>query len=76
MSDSKHGKVFRSEGPPHIPVQQGLNHFGIQHSDLKATGSGRPTILLPAEPFEPFSHEADPPVDFDREVSVFVDNAA
>ena len=43
---SKLGKVFRSEGPRHTPVQQGLNRLGFQHSDFKAKAGGRPIIQL------------------------------
>jgi len=64
VSRSKLGKVFRSEGPCHIPVQQGLNHLGLQHSDFQAKGG---------EQFEAFPHKTDPSVDFEREVSVFAD---
>ena len=71
VSRSKLGKVFRSEGPRHTPVEQGLNHLGLQHSDFQAEGGGRPIIQLRAEPFEACSHETDPSVDFEREVSVF-----
>ena len=38
---SKLGKVVRSEGPVHTPVQQGLNHLGLQHSGIQPEGGGR-----------------------------------
>ena len=76
VSRSKLGKVFRSEGRPHTPVPQGLNHLGVQHSDFKAKGIGRPIIQLRDEPFAACSHEAGPWVDLERKVSVFVDNNA
>ena len=76
VSHSKRGKVFRSEGPRHTSVEQGLNHLSLQQSYLKAKGSGRPIIQLRAEPFEACSHEADPWVYFEPEVSGFVENAA
>ena len=31
VSRSRLGKVFRSEGPRHTPVQQRLNHLALQH---------------------------------------------
>ena len=34
VSRSELGEVFRSEGSRHTPVQQGLNHLGLQHSDF------------------------------------------
>ena len=76
MSRSKIGKVFRSEGPHHTPVQQGLNRLGLQYSDFRAKGGSRPIIQLRAEPPEAGSDETAPSVDFEREVSVFVDTAA
>ena len=75
VSRSKLGKVFRSEGPRHTPVQQGLNRLGFQHSDIRAKAGGRPIIQLQDGPFKACSHdEADPSVDFEREVSVSVGN--
>ena len=76
VSRSKLGKVFRSEGPRHTPVQQRLNHLGLQHSDFQAKRGGCAVIQLRAQPFEACPHETDPSVDFEREVSVFVENAA
>ena len=75
VSRSKLGKVFRSEDPRHTPVQQGLNHLGLQHSDFQAKGDGHPIIELGAEAFEACPHEMDPSIYFEREVSVFVNNA-
>ena len=40
VSRSKLGNVFRSEGPRHTLVQQGLNHLGLQHSDFQAKRGG------------------------------------
>ena len=57
VSRSKLGKVFRSECPRHTPVQQGLNHLGLQHSNILAKGGGRPIIQLLAEAFEACSHK-------------------
>ena len=31
---SEPGEVLRTESPRHTCVQQGLNHLGLQHSDL------------------------------------------
>ena len=76
VSRSKLGKVFHSKGPRHTPVQQGLSHLGLQHSNFWAKGDGRPIIQLRAEPFEACSHETDPSVNFERDDSAFVDNAA
>ena len=76
MSRSKLGKVFCSEGSRHTPVQQRLNHLGLLHSDFQTKRGGRPIIQLRAEPFEACLHDTDPSVDFERHVSVFVDNAA
>ena len=36
VCNSELGKVFRAEGPCHTPVQQGLDHLGLQHADLQA----------------------------------------
>ena len=41
VSRSKPGKVFRSEVTRHTPVQQGLNHLGLQHRNFQAKGGGR-----------------------------------
>ena len=49
-SRSKLGKVFRSKGPRHTPLQQGVNHLGLLHSEFQAMGGGRPIIYLRAEP--------------------------
>ena len=76
VSRSKLGEVFRSEGPRHTPVQKRLDHLGLQRSDFQAKRGGRPIILLRAEPCKACPHETDPSVDFERDVSVFVDNAA
>ena len=76
VSRSKLGnEVFRSEGPRHTPVQQGLNHLGLQHWDFQANGGGRPIIQLRTERSEACPHETGLSVDFEREVSVFVDSA-
>ena len=72
VSRWKLGKVFRSQGPRHTPVQQGLNHLGLQHSAFQTNRGDRPIMKLRAEPFEACLHETDPLVDFEREVSVFV----
>ena len=77
VSRAKLDKVFRSEGPHHTPVQQGLHHLGLQHSDFTAKCGGRPVIQLRAEPFEACPRETGDAVDFEREVSAFfVDNDA
>ena len=76
VSRSKLGKVFRSDGSRHTPVQQGLDHFGLQHSDFQAKRGGCHIIHHRAEPFEAWSHETDPSVDSEREVSDFMDNDA
>ena len=68
------GKMFRSEGPRHSPVQQGLNHLGLQHIDFQTKRGGRAIIQLRAELFDACPHETDSSFDFEREVSVFVDN--
>ena len=34
-------KLSRVEGPRHTPVQQGLNHLGIQQADLQTEPGGR-----------------------------------
>ena len=52
------------------------NFLGLQHSDIQAKGSGRSIIQLRADPFEACPHEMDPSVDFERDVSVSVDNSA
>ena len=36
VSRSNLGIVIRSEGPRSTPVQQRLNHLGLQHSDFQA----------------------------------------
>ena len=46
VSRSKLGKVFRFEGPRHTPLQQGLNHLGLQHSDFQTERGGRLSIQL------------------------------
>ena len=71
----KLGKAFRSEGPRHTSVQQGLNHLVRQRSDFQAKGGGRPIAQLRAEPFVACPYETDLPVDSEREVRVFVGNA-
>ena len=76
VSRPKLGKEFRSEFPRHTPVLQGVHKLGLQHSDFQAKGDGRIIIQLRAEPSEAYSHETDPSVDFEREVSVVMDNAA
>ena len=63
VSRSKLRKVFRSEGPRHTPVEQGLNHLSLQQSDLKAKGGNRPIVQLRPLPFEAFPHGTDPLVD-------------
>ena len=77
MRCSKLGEVFHSKGPRHThPYSRVLNHLGLQHSDFQAKRGGRPIIQPRAGPFEACPHETDPSVDFELEVSVFVDNAA
>ncbi|MEP4442969.1 MAG: hypothetical protein ABJ059_05880, partial [Hyphomicrobiales bacterium] len=39
VSRSKLGKVFRSEGPRHTPVLQGIQILGPQHSDFRLSGA-------------------------------------
>ena len=73
VSCSKLGKVFRSEGLRHTPVQQRLNHLGLQHSGFQAKRGGLPIIQPRAKPFESCSHQTDPSVDTEREVRVFED---
>ena len=70
------GEVFRSEGPRHISVQQGLNHLGLQHADFQRKGGGRPIILLRSELIERCPHETGTSVSLEREVGAFVDDAA
>ena len=42
----KNGEAFRSEGPPHTPVQQvGLDYFSLQHSDFQAKRGGCHIII-------------------------------
>ena len=76
VSRSKLGKVFCSEGSGRIPIQQGLNHLGLQHSNFRTKRGGQSLIQIRAEPFEACPHETDPSVRFEREDSVFVGNAA
>ena len=52
VSRSKLGNELRSEGPRHTPVQQDLNHLGLQRSDFQADRGGRSIIQLRASPFE------------------------
>ena len=72
VSRSKLAKVFHSEGPRRTPVQQGLNHLDLQHSDFQARRGSRPILRLRAE----CQHETDPSVDFEPEISVCVGNSA
>ena len=73
---SEPGEVFGVEGPRHAPLQQCLSHLGLQHADCQAKPYGRHIIQLRAKAFEACPHETDPPFDFEREVSTFVDTAA
>ena len=75
MSGLELGERFYSEGPHRTPVQQGFTHLGLHRADFQNKRGGRPIIPLRAEPFEAW-HETDPSVDFEREVSVFVDRTA
>ena len=71
VSRSKLGEVLRSEGPRHTPILQGLNYLGLQQSDFQPNGGSRSIVQLRVESFEACSHETDPSVDFERDVSVF-----
>ena len=70
------GEIFRAEGPRHTHTYINVNHLGLHRAGSQATTGGRHTIKLLAEPFEACAHETHPPVDFERNVSAFVDNAA
>ena len=67
--------VGRIEGPRHTPVQQGLNHLGVQPADLQAEPGGRRIVSLGTELFVACSHGSDPPLDLDHEVIFFVNTA-
>ena len=58
------GEEKRAEGPRHTPVQQGLNHLGLQHTDFQTTRGGRQITQLRAEPSEACPHETDTSSDF------------
>ena len=75
VSRSKLGGVLRPESPRHTPVQQGLDHLGLQHADVQTRRGGRPNKEPRAKPFEAFPPDADPSVDFEREVNVSVHDA-
>ena len=66
MSRSKLGEGVRSEGIHRTPVEQGLNHLDLRHSDFQGKGGGCPIIQLQAEPFEACPYETGPSVDFER----------
>ena len=46
-------KVYRTEGPRHTPVQQGLNLLGLQHSGIQAERGDRRIKQLRTEPGTP-----------------------
>ena len=73
-SRSKLGKVFRSGSPPHIPVQQGFNHLGLQLAEGRGGRSSYHTT--PGRTVWVCSHETWLSVDLERVVSFFLDNAA
>ena len=75
VSRSKLGKVFCSEDPRHTPVEQGLNHLGLQDSDLQAKGVVVLSYNSGPDRFETCSHETDPSFEFEREANIFLDNA-
>ena len=64
------------EGPRHAPVQQGLNHLGLEQEDLWAEPGARDVVMLWTTPLVACPHESDPSLDLNHEASVFVDNAA
>ena len=66
--------VRRVEGPRHTPVQQGLNHLGLQQGDLKAEPGGRYIVELWTEPLVACAHGSDPSLDLNHEVNIFIDN--
>ena len=37
--------LSRVEGPRHTPVQQGLNHLGLQQADVQAEPDGRHILI-------------------------------
>ena len=76
LHSSKVVTVSRVDGPRHTPVQQGLNHPGLQRADLQTEPGGRLFVKLWTEPLVACPPESDPSRDFNHEVSVFVDNAA
>ena len=51
-SRSKLGKVFRSKGSRHTPVQQALNPVGLKHLGFQGERGGHSIIKLRSEPFE------------------------
>ena len=65
VSCSDLGKVFRSEGPRHIP-----------HNRVSTTSAFSKQAFRLSRVVVLFPNETDPSVDFEREVIVFVDNAA
>ena len=71
VSRSNLGKVFRSGGSHHTPVQPALNHLGCRRWDSKLRVGGRPIIQLRAKPCEVIPHVTDPLVDYGRTVVVF-----
>ena len=58
--------MFRSEGPRHTHVSQGLKHLGRQHADFQTKRDGRYLIQLRAESSEACPHKTDPYFDFER----------
>ena len=68
VSRSELGEVFRAEGPRQTPVQQGLNHLGLQYADFPSKQGGCSTIQLRTEPSEACPHV--PPTGSTRTKSV------
>ena len=73
---SKLGKVFRSEGPNCSPVHHGLNHLGIIRTFRLSAAVGSSDNSGPNRSRHARMRQTDPSVDFEREVGVFVDDAA
>ena len=72
---SELGDVFRTESPCNTSVQ-GNSHLGLQHAGFQTKWRRLPIVQLRSEPLKASPHETDPSVDFEPEVSVFVDDSA
>ena len=64
------------KSPRHTSLRQGLNHLGLQREDFQTERGRLHIVQLRGKPFEACPHETDPSFGFEREVSIFVDNAA